>query len=290
MTGFSRSSGNVEKFNWVWEVKSLNSRGIDIRFRVPKGLDELEFILRPILLKKISRGSITVNLKIDSLDSGENINLNHENLNSALKIIEEINKKINIHPISADTLLSIKGVIESNQETFFEQKNDKLIEALKVSFIKALDQLVEVRLNEGSKLKEILNNSLNKIETLINDAVKSADLSKDVIKENIILNVNSLLQKEINLENYRLYEELALIYTRSDITEELDRLNAHYKSVKDLLAYNGPIGRKLDFILQELNREANTLCSKSVTYKLNSIGLNLKIIFDQLREQVQNVE
>ena len=290
MTGFSRLSGSIEKYNWVWEVKSLNSRGLDIRFRIPKGLDELEYILRSALSKKISRGSVTINLKVDFLDSGENLNLNYENLNNALKIIEDINTKINIHPISAGDILNIKGVIQSNQEAFFEQQNDNLIEALKLSFIKAVEQLVEVRLNEGSKLKEVFDNALKKLQTLIDDAVQSADLSKDIIKENIRINVNSLLEKEKNLEGDRLYEELALIYSKSDVTEELDRLNAHYKSIKDLLMFNGPIGRKLDFILQELNREANTLCSKSITYKLNSIGLNLKIVIDQLREQVQNVE
>lgn len=290
MTGFSRLSGSIEKYNWVWEVKSLNSRGLDIRFRIPKGLDELEYILRSALSKKISRGSVTINLKVDFLDSGENLNLNYENLNNALKIIEDINTKINIHPISAGDILNIKGVIQSNQEAFFEQQNDNLIEALKLSFIKAVEQLVEVRLNEGSKLKEVFDNALKKLQTLIDDAVQSADLTKDIIKENIRINVNSLLEKEKNLEGDRLYEELALIYSKSDVTEELDRLNAHYKSIKDLLMFNGPIGRKLDFILQELNREANTLCSKSITYKLNSIGLNLKIVIDQLREQVQNVE
>ena len=293
MTGFASLEWISEDVNYSLELKSVNGRGLDIRSRFPEGFDALEAQFKSNLAGVLNRGNISLNLRKDSKKTDESFQINRNFLKSVLISQEVIQKEAENRGISlaaskASDYLKIKGVLEyvNLEELVFE----KVTESLLTNFNKVLVNFLESRALEGAELKNIL---LKNIE-LISGLLKKID--KILIKRQVHLgvrfknNLSKIIENVDQIDKDRVAQELALLTVKSDVSEEVDRLHSHVKSAKNLINSGLPSGRKLDFLLQEFNRETNTLCSKANNIGLTEIGLDLKVVIDQLREQVQNVE
>jgi len=292
MTGFATHSGRSVHRSWQWEIRSVNSRGLDARFALPEICCGLEPDLRQILSGKLRRGRCSISLRIESSDSRQ-IRLNREALREAMKAIRDINTSaaeagIMLTQDSASAILAIPGIMTT--DTKASQDLAAWHVTLKQEFSSLVDTLVVSRRSEGQVLSAFLRDQIGKLETLRHLAGELAVKGQDHTRETLRTNVNRLLAANDGLDENSLLSHLAGLAAKSDVTEELDRLQAHLMAAGNLLASGGPIGRKLDFLAQELNREANTLCAKSSTTELNAVGLEIKVVIDRFREQVQNVE
>lgn len=290
MTGFSRTQGAVGPWSYAWELKSVNSKGLDIRLRLPPVLDSLEIKARQAIAARLTRGAITVNLTAKRVDEAASVQINRLILDRLLSALAQTPLPENLRPASLDGLLALPGVIEVIQpqedETLRNQVEADILSALE----QALDALVAARHAEGEALRQILSLRLAHIRQLTQNADAHPARQADAIRARLIQNLAKLVENVEGLDQARLHQEAVLLAVKSDIREELDRLKAHVDSVKELLATGGPIGRRLDFLAQELGRESNTLCAKSNDPALTAIGLDLKIEVEQFREQVQNIE
>ena len=288
MTGFAQARGMEGGAHWTWDIKSVNGRGLECRFRCPPGFDNLEIDLKRSLVAKCARGNFFAALSLQ-LESGESaIRINEGALNAVLNAISQIGERVECGRPQAEAILAIRGVLETDDWSSDEQRRAVLDAALKASFEEAVDQLVHSRRAEGRALLAVLSAQVGEIEQLTVEAGKCAAATPASIKARVAAQIAELLGDGFDKE--RLEQEAALVAVRADIREELDRLDAHCKSARELLGEGGPIGRKLDFLSQEFNREANTLCSKAADMELKRIGLAMKSVIDQFREQVQNVE
>jgi uncharacterized protein (TIGR00255 family) len=291
MTGFARVEGHDGALSWVWEVKSVNSKALDLRFRLPPGLEALELTLRASLNQKLRRGSITANLALTKGTGAGAMRINREALAAVMSLVRELAEEIeNVAPPRLDGLLALKGVLESADETLDETARERQIGMLTASFERALASLSAMRLNEGGRLETVLSARLAEITGLVSAAESSAALQPAAIKARLTELVKTLLDAVPALPEERLAHEAALLIAKADVREELDRLSAHIEAARGLLKEGGAIGRRFDFLCQEFNREANTLCSKSADLELTRIGLALKAAIEQMREQVQNIE
>ncbi len=290
MTGFSRTQGAVGPWSYAWELKSVNSKGLDIRLRLPPVFDSLEIKARQAIAARLTRGAITVNLTAKRVDEAGSVQINRLILDRLLSALAQTPLPENLRPASLDGLLALPGVIEVIQpqedETLRNQVEADILSALE----EALDALVAARHAEGEALRQILSLRLAHIRQLTQNADAHPARQADAIRARLIQNLAKLVENVEGLDQARLHQEAVLLAVKSDIREELDRLKAHVDSVKELLATGGPIGRRLDFLAQELGRESNTLCAKSNDPALTAIGLDLKIEVEQFREQVQNIE
>lgn len=290
MTGFSRTQGAVGPWSYAWELKSVNSKGLDIRLRLPPVLDSLEIKARQAIAARLTRGAITVNLTAKRVDEAASVQINRLILDRLLSALAQTPLPENLRPASLDGLLALPGVIEVIQpqedETLRNQVEADILSALE----EALDALVAARHAEGEALRQILSLRLAHIRQLTQNADAHPARQADAIRARLIQNLAKLVENIEGLDQARLHQEAVLLAVKSDIREELDRLKAHVDSVNELLATGGPIGRRLDFLAQELGRESNTLCAKSNDPALTAIGLDLKIEVEQFREQVQNIE
>lgn len=290
MTGFSRTQGAVGPWSYAWELKSVNSKGLDIRLRLPPVFDSLEIKARQAIAARLTRGAITVNLTAKRVDEAASVQINRLILDRLLSALAQTPLPENLRPASLDGLLALPGVIEVIQpqedETLRNQVEADILSALE----QALDALVAARHAEGEALRQILSLRLAHIRQLTQNADAHPARQADAIRARLIQNLAKLVENVEGLDQARLHQEAVLLAVKSDIREELDRLKAHVDSVKELLATGGPIGRRLDFLAQELGRESNTLCAKSNDPALTAIGLDLKIEVEQFREQVQNIE
>ena len=290
MTGFSRTQGAVGPWSYAWELKSVNSKGLDIRLRLPPVFDSLEIKARQAIAARLSRGAITVNLTAKRVDEAASVQINRLILDRLLSALAQTPLPENLRPASLDGLLALPGVIEVIQpqedETLRNQVGADILSALE----QALDALVAARHAEGEALRQILSVRLAHIRQLTQNADAHPARQADAIRARLIQNLAKLVENVEGLDQARLHQEAVLLAVKSDIREELDRLKAHVDSVNELLATGGPIGRRLDFLAQELGRESNTLCAKSNDPALTAIGLDLKIEVEQFREQVQNIE
>ena len=290
MTGFSRTQGAVGPWSYAWELKSVNSKGLDIRLRLPPVLDSLEIKARQAIAARLTRGAITVNLTAKRVDEAASVQINRLILDRLLSALAQTPLPENLRPASLDGLLALPGVIEVTQpqedETLRNQVEADILSALE----QALDALVAARHAEGEALRQILSLRLAHIRQLTQNADAHPARQADAIRARLIQNLAKLVENVEGLDQARLHQEAVLLAVKSDIREELDRLQAHVDSVNELLATGGPIGRRLDFLAQELGRESNTLCAKSNDPALTAIGLDLKIEVEQFREQVQNIE
>lgn len=290
MTGFSRTQGAVGPWSYAWELKSVNSKGLDIRLRLPPVLDSLEIKARQAIAARLTRGAITVNLTAKRVDEAASVQINRLILDRLLSALAQTPLPENLRPASLDGLLALPGVIEVIQpqedETLRNQVEADILSALE----QALDALVAARHAEGEALRQILSLRLAHIRQLTQNADAHPARQADAIRARLIQNLAKLVENVEGLDQARLHQEAVLLAVKSDIREELDRLKAHVDSVNELLATGGPIGRRLDFLAQELGRESNTLCAKSNDPALTAIGLDLKIEVEQFREQVQNIE
>jgi uncharacterized protein (TIGR00255 family) len=290
MTGFARTEGEEASLGWAWEVKSVNGKGLDLRLRLPPGFDYLEPAVRALAIARLTRGNVTLSLSLEKRPSSAALRLNREVLGQVMAALHELGSEIEAAPPRLDGLLAIRGVLETAEEAEAPELRERRDAALLASCGKALDQLAAMRQGEGARLAEILARRVDEIAALVRQAEASAATQPAALKVRLRELVRSLLEAGAALPEERLAQEAALLVGRADVREELDRLTAHIAAARELLAEANAVGRRFDFLCQEFNREANTLCSKSADLELTRIGLALKSAIEQLREQVQNVE
>jgi len=288
MTGFARIEGALGETRWVWEMKSVNGRGLEPRFRLPPGYDFLESDLRKSLSDKFSRGSFNIFLSLKGAAVDGAFVINRAALASAVKLVEEIRLSVDCEKPRPEGILALKGVVDQESALDDEDARAALSAALKKSFNEALGLLERARLEEGKAIGALINSQLDAIAGLTADARSNADAAPEAIRARIAAQLAELLAGSV--DEARIAEEAAMLALRADIREELDRLVAHVDAGRALAEKGGVVGRKLDFLTQEFNREANTLCSKAQDMGLKRIGLDLKSVIDQMREQVQNLE
>jgi uncharacterized protein (TIGR00255 family) len=289
MTGFARAEGAIEGIAWAWELRSVNGRTLELRFRLPNGWDSLEAGWRDLAGKALKRGNVTANLTIKR-QSETRLELDPAALEQVLKIATDLHHRIHgSPPPSAEALLSLPGVLRQAQA---DQQEEKAASAsvVQAGFADALADLVTSRQAEGERLAVILNRQLEQIAALCETAAAQAAGQPALQRARMLDNLQTLLRESPGLSEERIAQEVAVLASRSDVREELDRLSSHIAAARDLMKEASSIGRKLDFLIQEFNREANTLCSKSASSALTATGLNLKAAIEQLREQVQNIE
>ena len=289
-----RAEGHADGLSWVWELKSVNSKQLDLRFRLPPGFDALEIPLRTGLAQRLKRGAVSVTLSMSKAAAGAGLRVNRVALAEIVKAVRELEGEIEAAPPRLDGLLALRGVLESTEEVEDDAIRERRQVALLAGWEKALDDLAAMRLAEGERLQPVLEARLAEISDLVASAESSAAAQPAALKARLTELVGELLDAAPALPEERLAQEAALLVAKADVREELDRLTAHVQDARGLIAGgakgSGGVGRKLDFLAQEFNREANTLCSKSADIALTRVGLALKAVIDQFREQAQNVE
>ncbi len=293
MTGYARAEGRDALGSWVWEAKSVNGRGLELRLRLPPGLDALDPVAREAATRTLKRGNIQLSLNLTAVSEAPAVRINAPLVRQLAGLAAELGPLYpHIQPASWDGLLAIKGVLESvgTDEVQSEEGRQAREAAIKESLIDALDQLAAMRLSEGQRIKAVLLDQLAEISTLSERAGATAGLRPEAVKERMRAQLAAIIDSQPSLTDERIAQEVAMLAVKADIREELDRLRAHVGAARELLAAGGAVGRKLDFLSQEFNREANTLCSKAQDVELTRIGLDLKAVIDQFREQVQNIE
>ena len=293
MTGFASHKGTGLGYVWSWDLRSVNGKGLDLRLRVPDWIEGLEFALRSELQKALGRGNVALTLKVSREDGAEGaLRLNSGVLPTVLHALREVEEAAMsagvtlAQPTSAD-VLSMRGVLDVGSGA---DDTAPLRAAILAELPIVLSAFQAMRQAEGRALNGILVEQLDTITSLRAQAVEEAARRQDETKAALSDAVKKVLQNSEGVDEGRLMQELALIAVKTDVAEELDRLAAHVDAARGLLAADGPVGRKFDFLMQEFMREANTLCSKSQSLALTRIGLDLKTVIDQLREQIQNVE
>ncbi len=291
MTGFSRSEGEHGNASWAWEIKSVNGKGLDVRCRLPGGHERLEPVVRAAAQKRFKRGNISVNLTLNMRSSDGGYRINWDVLDHVLAAVPQVMAKCpEATPPSVDGLLALRGVLETAEDDNGDDEREALEAELLSTMTAALDGLMAARASEGERLHGFLTDQVASVQGLYGDAVAETQKQTDILRNRIKQGVRELLDETPTLPEDRLAQEVAVLFTKADISEELDRLSVHCDAALDLLSLDGGIGRKFDFLCQEFNREANTLCSKAIVPELTTIGLELKVVIDQMREQVQNVE
>jgi uncharacterized protein (TIGR00255 family) len=294
MTGFAAVKGQGHGYSWVWDLRSVNGKGLDLRFRVPDWLDGLEAAVRAILSPALTRGNVSVTLKLTRDEAGAPpFRLNAPALQAALNAIGAVQSaakaaRVNLADATAAELLLLRGVTDTG---IGEEDTRPLRAALLADLAPLLAAFQATRATEGAAILRILSGQLDLIESLTGDAASLADERAAASRDRLLEALARVLgATEVAVDETRLAQELALIAVKADVTEELDRLSAHVAAARGLLAEPGAMGRKFDFLVQEFMREANTLCSKAQSMAITRIGLDLKTVIDQMREQVQNVE
>lgn len=290
MTGFARSHGVAGTYAWAWEIKSVNAKGLDLRFRLPPGWDAIEVPSRMRGAEKLSRGTVYASLTVERQGTQPTVKVNEAILDAVLSTLKGLSGKVDAAPPTLDGILSLKGVIEVTEEDEREEDHRAAEAAIVAGFDQALAALVSMRQAEGATLGRLLSARLDEIGSLGARAEKAPGRKPEAIKARLAEQVAALLESTERLVSDRLYQEAVLLAAKADIREELDRLASHVSQAKKLLAGGGAIGRKLDFLAQELHRESNTLTAKAGDLELTNIGLELKGVVEQFREQVQNLE
>jgi uncharacterized protein (TIGR00255 family) len=288
MTGFARAEGHGFGISWVWEMKSVNGKSLDLRLRLISGFDALEPQLRATLAERFRRGNFSASLAITRTAPAV-VRVNREALAQLVALMSELAGEIEAAPPRLDGLLALRGVVET-----VEEEDDAVLEdrrlAVLGSWTTALDRLAAARAEEGARLAVLLHGQIEEMLALVHDAERCAAAQPAAIRERLQTALASLADLVPAMPEERIAQEMALLVARSDIREELERLRAHLDQADDLLRQADAVGRRLDFLCQELNREANTLCSKSADIELTRVGLSLKAAVEQFREQVQNIE
>jgi len=291
MTGFARTAGQDDRYAWTWEARSVNARGLDVRCRVPSGYEGVEQAVRAAAAKMFQRGNITIGVSVERVDQARSrFRINRDLLEQVLALRTELGDAIADTPPTIDGLLSIRGMLEPVDETEDEDQRAARESAMIASGQDMLAALSVARAGEGQRLDEIMVGHLNILTDLTQEAARNAATQPGAIRERLAALIAELLDAEPKLPEERLAQEAAMLVGKADIREELDRLAVHVAAVRELLEDGDGVGRRLDFLCQELNREANTLCSKSADVDLTRIGLAMKATIEQFREQVQNVE
>ena len=292
MTGFASQAGQGFGFEWLWEIRSVNGKGLDLRCRLPDWLAGLEAELRRMVQGRLARGNLQIALRISASGPDGAMRLDPDMLSGILSALCEIESKaqaqgLSLAPMNAAQIASLRGVLTSENQSIDPATITPLVWT---DFETALQSFCAMRASEGEALAQVLDGQLAEIERLTLAAKDCATKRAPRMNERLRAALERIMQNADGLDDARLTQEMALLAMRADVTEEIDRLLAHVSAARDLLKTKGAVGRKLDFLMQEFNREANTLCSKSNDTDLTQIGLALKTVIDQMREQVQNVE
>lgn len=290
MTGFARSHGVSGTYAWSWELKSVNAKGLELRLRLPAGWDALEVPVRAKAAETLSRGNVYANLTVNREGAAPVVRINEPVLAAVLAAIKNLEGRVDAERPRLDGVLSLKGVVDVIEEEENEESRRAAEVAIVADFARALSGLSDMRRHEGDALGKILSARLGEIAQLSARAETVPGRQPEAIRKKIADQVAVLLDASSRFDADRLHQEAILIASKADIREELDRLAAHVEQARKLLSGGGAIGRRLDFLSQELNRETNTLCSKSNDVELTNIGLELKSVVEQFREQVQNLE
>ncbi len=292
MTGFARHEGTCETddhaWRYAWEVRSVNNRGLDIRCRLPSFLDSLEMDVRKRIPTTIARGSVTASLQLRGNTGEATTQLSEEGLDAVLTAMAQVQQKIDCAAPRPEGILALLGVLVAEDPLADAEALAVLSKDLLESFDSAMESLVAARAGEGKAVIEMISEQINEIENLTNASRAEAETLPEVLHSRMKEQVAALIGDAVAED--RLAQEVALLVVKGDVREELDRLDAHIVAARELLSGAGPIGRKLDFLTQEFNREANTLCSKAQSIDLRQLGLSLKTTIDQMREQLQNLE
>jgi uncharacterized protein (TIGR00255 family) len=290
MTGFARSHGTSGPYALEWELKSVNAKGFDFRMRLPAGWDDIEAGARKRATELLSRGTVYANLTVKRTGAASIVRINEDVLASILKVASEISARTDAVAPSVDGLLGIKGVLEVVEPENDEAEMQTARAAVVASFEQALQSLIDMRKREGVSLGQILAQRMDEIENLAKRAEAAPGRKPEAIRARLAEQVAALLETSDRFDADRLNQEAILIAAKADIREELDRIVSHIAQTRELLAKGGAVGRRLDFLAQEFNREVNTTCSKSNDIELTNTGLEMKGVVEQFREQVQNLE
>lgn len=289
MTGFGRSSGRSGAWSWAWEIRTVNSKGLDLRLRLPAGFDAVDIEARAAIAAALHRGACHATLTASREGAAADIRINRAALDALMAQLADVPLNANVRSASLDGLLAVRGVVESAEAEDDEAARAALAKDVLVGLKAALDAVLAMRRSEGAAIGAILSDRVARIARLAADAEAAPGRTPEAVKARIARQIEALGQTQ-GLDPGRLHQEAVLLASRADIREELDRLHAHAKAADDLLNKGGPVGRRLDFLAQELGRESNTLCAKSNDAALTAIGLELKVEVEQFREQVQNIE
>ena len=290
MTGFARRDGAIGSTRWSWEVKTVNGKGLDVRLRLPQGFDAVEVQARAAASKVFARGSCQIGLALKREATASFVRVNQGVLDAIITAMAEASRKLDAAAPRLDGLFAIKGVLESEEPEESESEREALHGALLGGLQKALADCAQMRRAEGETLAAILIGRLGEIEELAREAEGNPARQPAAIRARLADQIRALLDESSALDPDRLHQEALLLAAKVDVREELDRLYAHVGAARDLLKQGGAVGRRLDFLAQEFNREVNTLCSKANDVSLIATGLALKAVVEQFREQVQNIE
>ncbi|HVW54242.1 MAG TPA: YicC/YloC family endoribonuclease [Rhizobiaceae bacterium] len=290
MTGFARAQGEHEGVAFTWELKSVNGKGLEIRLRLPAGLERLEQPVRQAVQKRFSRGNVQATLNIAARTAQTSPVVNEAFLKDVAGLAQRLVEQFGCRPASADGLLALRGVLDLPESSASDEEMKALDAALLASLDGGLASLESARRGEGEALVALLSGHLDEIEALTLKVESDPSREPGAIRARLAEQVRLLMDATPPLDESRLHMEAAFLATKADIREEIDRLKTHVGAAHTLLAGDGPVGRKLDFLSQEFNRESNTLCSKSNAASITAAGLELKAVVDRFREQVQNLE
>jgi uncharacterized protein (TIGR00255 family) len=290
MTGFARGHGMSGPYAWAWEIKSVNSKSLDLRLRMPPGWDAIEVAVRAKAVERLARGSVQANLTVERIGVAPVARVNVAVLEAVLATVKQLARRIEASPPSLDGLLALKGVMEVGDAEEREEERQAAETAVIAGFAEALEALVDMRRHEGVALGHVLGERLGEVAALTQRAELTPGRRPEAIRVRLTEQIATLLAQSERFDPDRLHQEAIMIAAKADVREELDRLAAHVAQAHQLIGQGGPVGRRLDFLAQELNREANTLCAKANDVELTNIGLELKAAVEQFREQVQNVE
>lgn len=290
MTGYARAAGTCDGLHWQWEIRSVNGKALDVRLRTPPGYESLEPDVRAAVARQIRRGNVAVSLSVSGTGAGSAVTVNGPALEQVLALAGALHQRIGGEPPRADVLLGLRGIVEVVPAEPDADTLARRNEALLASLGEAIAGLVRMRAEEGARLTAVLQTQLARVAELVEAARVDPSRTPSAIAARLSEQVARLIDTGAAFDRDRLHQEAILLATRIDIQEELDRLASHLAAARLLLKAEEAVGRKFDFLAQEFNREANTLCSKSADRTLTAIGLDLKTVIDQFREQVQNIE
>ena len=290
MTGFARTQGTSGDWSWAWELKSVNGKGLDVRLRLPNGWDALEAGLKQSASRSLSRGNVNGTLTMARADAAVSVRVNEDILRAVAASVNKVAADLDAPPVRLEALLGLKGVMEIAEAEDTPAQRSATEKAVTAGFEQALRDLVAMRDQEGAALSAVLNDRLDRIAALTAAAEASPARKPDAIKAKLAEQIRVLLETGATFDPDRLHQEALMLASKVDVREELDRLVAHVAAARAMLSEGGSVGRRLDFLAQEFNRETNTLCSKANDVSLTAIGLELKSVVEQFREQVQNIE
>ena len=290
MTGFARTQGSQGPWRWHWEVRSVNARGLDVRVRVPEGFEGLEQPVRMLANERFTRGGVNATLTLDADPAKGTIRVNTDALQQVLAALKSLEGVVKADPPRLDGILALRGVLDTQAPVLTEVELAARDAAVLGSLAVALDALAAARREEGARLDNVLRQQTERMAALVAEAEKLAEAQPEQLRARLKTSIDEALKARPGLPEERLAQEIALLLVKADVREEIDRLKSHLTQARAMFSTGGAQGRRLDFLAQELNREANTLCSKSSDMQLTRVGLELKAVIDQLREQVQNIE